>query len=66
MAGTNESRGFEGKVAFVVVADVSEQGNQETARMIEEQARARRPVGRLGKPEVVGHALVIDGGQTVQ
>jgi len=31
--------------ASVVVADVSEQGNQETARMIEEQGGGRSPSG---------------------
>jgi NAD(P)-dependent dehydrogenase (short-subunit alcohol dehydrogenase family) len=83
--------------AAVVAADVSEQGNQETARRIAEQGGraltggtpegrakvvAEEPAGRMGKPEevaaaavwlcsdaaafMVGHALVIDGGQTIQ
>ena len=76
--------------ANVVVGDISEQGNQETALMDrfsggtpEGRARviAQEPVGRMGKPEeiaaavvwlcsdaaafVIGHAMVIDGGQTV-
>jgi len=64
---TNQDRRFAGKVAFVTGA----------AKVIAEE-----PVGRMGKPEeiaaavvwlcsdaaafMVGHAMVIDGGQTVQ
>src|SRR5438094_665980 len=123
--GRAASLAFAREGASVVVADVSEQGNQETARMIEEQGgralavrcdvtrgedvraalhktveapmmarftggtaegRARviseEPIGRMGRPEeianavvwlcsdaaafVVGHPMVVDGGQTVQ
>jgi len=123
--GREAALAFGREGARVVVADVSEQGNQETARMIESQGgraldvlcdvtraadvravcpgyietpmmtrftggtaegRAKvvseEPIGRMGRPEeianavlwlcsgassfIVGHALVIDGGQTIQ
>ena len=43
---------FAGEAASVVAADVSEQGNQETAHLIEEQGGAgtRRPVRRDAGP----------------